>query len=177
MKILVLHDIYSSDITHAISSLCRDNLGRHPTTLMDCPAYRRTSPAAHLDEILSLLVLLILCEITRSECLMLVMLCEIVETYVLECWILMFVFEHVGNAVRTCLIYGVVRYVMYIWYLWWLCDICDVYVISFVCLDGIEKTNKKVYNGHFAECYTRQRTSLPSVKAIALGREATPGHR
>jgi hypothetical protein len=26
---------------------------------------------------------------------MLVMLCEILETYVLECWILMFVFEHV----------------------------------------------------------------------------------
>jgi hypothetical protein len=22
-------------------------------------------------------------------------------------------------------------------------DICDVYVVSFVCLDGIEKTNKK----------------------------------
>jgi hypothetical protein len=67
IKILVLHDIYSSGITHIISSLCRDNLGRHPTTLMDCPAYRRTSPAAHLDEILSLLVLLILCEITRPE--------------------------------------------------------------------------------------------------------------
>jgi hypothetical protein len=29
---------------------------------------------------------------------MLVMLCEILETYVLECWILMFMFEHVGNA-------------------------------------------------------------------------------
>jgi hypothetical protein len=47
----------------------------------------------------------------------LVMLCEIVETYVLECWILMFVSELVGNAVRTCLIYG-------------LCEIYDVYVIS-----------------------------------------------
>jgi hypothetical protein len=67
IKILVLHDIYSSAITHAISSLCRYNLGRHPTTLMDRLAHRRTSPAAHLDEILSLLVLLILCEITRSE--------------------------------------------------------------------------------------------------------------
>jgi hypothetical protein len=67
IKILVLHDIYSSGITHAISSLCRDNLGQHPITLMDRPGYRRTSPAAHLDEILSLLVLLILCEITRSE--------------------------------------------------------------------------------------------------------------
>ena len=73
IKILVLHDIYSSSITHAIYSLCRDNLGRHPTTLMDRPAHHRTSPAAHLDEILcahdiiSLLVLLILCEITWSE--------------------------------------------------------------------------------------------------------------
>jgi hypothetical protein len=67
IKILVLHDIYSSGITHAISSLYRDNLGRHPTTLMDRPAYRRTSPVAYLDEILSLLVLLILYEITRSK--------------------------------------------------------------------------------------------------------------
>jgi hypothetical protein len=40
----------------------------------------------------------------------------------------MFVSEHVGNAVRTCLIYGV-------------CEIYDDYVISFVCLDGIEKIN------------------------------------
>jgi hypothetical protein len=48
---------------------------------------------------------------------MLVMLCEILETYVLQCWILMFVSEHVVNDVRTCLIYGV-------------CEICDVYVIS-----------------------------------------------
>jgi hypothetical protein len=47
---------------------------------------------------------------------MLVMLCEILETYVLEFWILMFVSKHVGNVVRTCLIYGV-------------CEICD-YVIS-----------------------------------------------
>jgi hypothetical protein len=50
IKILVLHDIYSSGITHAISSLCRDNLGRHPTTLMDQLVHRRTSPAAHLAD-------------------------------------------------------------------------------------------------------------------------------
>jgi hypothetical protein len=67
IEILVLHDIYSSSITHAISSLCRDNLEQHPTTLMDRPAHHRTSPATHLDGILSLLVLLILCEITQSE--------------------------------------------------------------------------------------------------------------
>jgi hypothetical protein len=48
IKILVLHDVYLSSITQAISSLCRDNLGRHPTTLVDRPARRRTSPAAHL---------------------------------------------------------------------------------------------------------------------------------
>ena len=59
---------------------------------------------------------------------MFVMLCEILETYVLQCWILMLVSEHVGNDVRTCLIYGV-------------CEICDVYVISSVCVDGIQKTN------------------------------------
>jgi hypothetical protein len=55
IKILVLHDIYSSGITHAISSLCRDNM-RHPTTLMDRPAHRRTSPAAHLAYVLLNLV-------------------------------------------------------------------------------------------------------------------------
>jgi hypothetical protein len=47
---------------------------------------------------------------------MLVMRCEILETYVLECWILMFVFEHVGTIGKTCLIYVV-------------CEICDVYVV------------------------------------------------
>jgi hypothetical protein len=50
MKILVLYDICLSGITHAISSLCRDNLGRHPTTLMDRPPHCRTSPAAHLTD-------------------------------------------------------------------------------------------------------------------------------
>jgi hypothetical protein len=39
------------------------------------------------------------------------------------------------------------------------------------------KKNKKVQTGHFAECYTRQRGSLPSVKTIALGKEPRPGHR
>jgi hypothetical protein len=65
IKILVLHDIYSFGITHAISFLCRDNLGRHPTTLM-APIAAPVQPP-HLDEILSLLVLFILCEITPPE--------------------------------------------------------------------------------------------------------------
>jgi hypothetical protein len=55
IKMLVLHDIYSSGITHVISSLCRDNM-RHPTTLMDRLAHRRTSPAAHLTDVLLNLV-------------------------------------------------------------------------------------------------------------------------
>ena len=54
IKILVLHDIYLTSITHAISSLCRDNLGRHPTTLMYRPAHHRTSPTTHLaDDLLA----------------------------------------------------------------------------------------------------------------------------
>jgi hypothetical protein len=56
IKILVMHDIYSSGITHAISYLCRDNL-RHPITLMDHPAHRRTSPTAHLADDLLLVVI------------------------------------------------------------------------------------------------------------------------
>jgi hypothetical protein len=36
---------------------------------------------------------------------------------------------------------------------------------------------KKVPTGHFVECNTRQRGSLSSVKAIALGKEPRPGHR
>jgi hypothetical protein len=52
IKILVLRDIYPPGITHAISSLCRDNLGWHPTTPMDRPTHRHPSPAAHLAEIL-----------------------------------------------------------------------------------------------------------------------------
>jgi hypothetical protein len=55
IKILVLHDIYSSGITHAISSLCRDNM-RHPTTLMDRLAHRQTSPTAQLADVLLNLV-------------------------------------------------------------------------------------------------------------------------
>jgi hypothetical protein len=34
-----------------------------------------------------------------------------------------------------------------------------------------------VPTGHFAECYTRQRGSLPIVRVIALGKEQRPGHR
>src|SRR6187455_1557824 len=40
-----------------------------------------------------------------------------------------------------------------------------------------KKQIKKVYTGHFAECYTRRRGSLPSVQVITLGKEHRPGHR
>jgi hypothetical protein len=40
-----------------------------------------------------------------------------------------------------------------------------------------KKQIKKVYTGHFAECYTRQRGALPSVRVITLGKEHRPGHR
>jgi hypothetical protein len=55
IKILVLYDIYSYGITHTISYLYRVNL-RHSTTLMDRPTHRRTSPAAHLVDVLLNLV-------------------------------------------------------------------------------------------------------------------------
>jgi hypothetical protein len=34
-----------------------------------------------------------------------------------------------------------------------------------------------VSTGHFAECNTRQRGALPSVRTVALGKEPRPGHR
>jgi hypothetical protein len=40
-----------------------------------------------------------------------------------------------------------------------------------------KKQIKKVYTCHFAECDTWQRGALPSVRAIALGKEPRPGHR
>jgi hypothetical protein len=40
-----------------------------------------------------------------------------------------------------------------------------------------KKQIKKVYTGHFAECNTRQRGALPSVRVITLGKEHRPGHR
>jgi hypothetical protein len=40
-----------------------------------------------------------------------------------------------------------------------------------------KKQIKKVHTGHFAECDTRQRGALPSIRDIALGKEPRPGHR
>jgi hypothetical protein len=63
IKILVLHDIYFFDITHTISSLYRDNLGQHQTTLMDLPTHRHTNPVAHLFSLVVILMLVNLCEL------------------------------------------------------------------------------------------------------------------
>jgi hypothetical protein len=94
-------------------------------------------------------------------------------------------------VLRTCILMFVLD--IYICDVY-ICDICDdIYNVSFVCLDGIEKTNKKcVYwslcrvlhsaKRGFAECQdhsTRQKKqdlstgigSLPSVVALALGKE------
>jgi hypothetical protein len=57
-----------------------------------------------------------------------------------------------------------VIYVMYMWYL------------LFVWME-YKKQIKKVYTGHFAECNTRQRGALPSVRVITLGKERRPEHR
>jgi hypothetical protein len=48
IKILVMYDIYSYDLTHAISSLCRINRW-HQITLMVRPSLHRTSPTIHFD--------------------------------------------------------------------------------------------------------------------------------
>jgi hypothetical protein len=103
---------------------------------MDRPAHRRTTPATHLDEsyVLSvetseLVLNTYVCVGYLCQSLTLMRLMVLILMFVLRTWIFMFVFD---IYVRD--------------------DICDVYVVSFVSLDGIEKTNKKVYTGHFAEC-------------------------
>jgi uncharacterized membrane protein YukC len=55
---------------------------------------------------------------------------------------------------------------------------CDDYVIYllFVWMEQ-QKQIKKCHSGYFAECNTRQRDTLPSVKATTLGKEVTPGNR
>jgi hypothetical protein len=57
-------------------------------------------------------------------------------------------------------------------------DICDIYMwyLLFVWME-YKKQIKKVYTDHLAECNTRQRGALPSVRVITLGKEQKPGHR
>jgi hypothetical protein len=56
MKLLVVCYIYSSCLTHAISSLCRINQ-RHQTTLIIRPTLCRTSPTDHLPYLLNLVLI------------------------------------------------------------------------------------------------------------------------
>jgi hypothetical protein len=72
-------------------------------------------------------------------------------------------------------IYVFVGYLCLWWYLWCIYKIYMWYLL-FVWME-YKKQIKKVYTGHFAECYTRQRGSLPSVWVITLGKEHIPGHR
>jgi hypothetical protein len=134
IKILVLLDIYSSSLTHAISSLCRNNR-RHQTIPTDRPALRRTSPATHLaDDLLVVivrlmfvkLVILMFVWVPQYFCLWnFVGTCEICgrDTYVCD---------------STCVCQKLVRFVVYLRYvvsmmyvmiLWTLWCICNDYVI------------------------------------------------
>jgi hypothetical protein len=111
IKILLLHDIYSSGLIHAIPSLCRDNW-RHQTTLTLRLALRRTNPGAHFADDIMLVTCLrnLLWDTWWDTCLW--KFCEILgETYVSEtylmCWYLWDIW---------CW-----------WYMCWFYDICDVY--------------------------------------------------
>jgi hypothetical protein len=80
-------------------------------------------------------------------------------------WIFMFVL-----AIYVC-----VGYLCLWWYLWCI-YVMYMWYLLFVWME-YKKQIKKVHTGHFAECNTRQRGALPSVKAITLGKEPRPGHR
>jgi hypothetical protein len=157
-------------------SLCRDNLGWHPTTIMDRPTHRRTSLVAHLIDDFLLVVIVRLVWETCPELMFVKNLClRVGNTYIGETW-----YEHR----HVCENLWDLWFLWYMWSLlciWWLCDICDVYVMIMwyiFCLFGWNRINKlkKGYSGHFAECNTRQRGTLPSAKVRALGKEGTPGH-
>jgi hypothetical protein len=112
---LVLHDIYSSDITYAISSLWWDNL-RHPTTLMDCLTHRRTSLVAHLaDVLLNLVVRHVYAIYWMFVYLFIWVLVSIVNYFV----VLVTLWRNMWSLwAMSC-----------VWCMWWFCDICDVYVM------------------------------------------------
>jgi hypothetical protein len=138
MKILVVYDVYSSDFTHAISSLCRINR-RHQTTVMVRPTLRLTSPAGHLvDVLLNLVVIWNFCLwnlwylcLWVLVILMFVKLVDVGNTW----YELSDVCEKLMSFVLFVRYVVLVIHVMYMWCQWY---------ISFVCLDGITKTNKKV---------------------------------
>jgi hypothetical protein len=79
-----------------------------------------------------------------------------------------------NTYVRICVNTVCVGYICLWWSVMYICDICE-YLLFFGW--NREKQIKKVCTGHFAECYTRQRGALPSVRTIALDKEPRPGHR
>jgi Na+/glutamate symporter len=95
-----------------------DNLGRHPTTLMDHVAHRRTSPVAHLDEtyVLSVETSELVGNAALDTYVCVGYLCQSLRLMRLMFLILMFV-------LRTWII-------MFVLYTYVCDDICDVYVIS-----------------------------------------------
>jgi hypothetical protein len=118
IKILVLHDIYSSGLTNAISSLCRDNL-RHQTTLMDRPAHRRTNPDTHLTDVLLNLVV-------RHD----------YGIYWMFVYSFMWVLVSVVNYfVILVMLWSLWRNMWSLWAMscvlcmWCFCELCDVYVM------------------------------------------------
>jgi hypothetical protein len=118
---------------------------------MDRLVHRRTSLAAHLDETYVLSV----------ETYEILETLELVGNVVLDTYVCVGYLCEDLRLMRLvflsvlCLING-------------LCEICDVYIISvmisvmymryllFVWMEW-KKQIKKVYTGHFAECYTRQK--------------------
>jgi hypothetical protein len=118
IKILVLHDIYSSGITHAIFSLCRDNL-RHPITFMDRSAHRRTNPPTHLVDVLLNLV----------ERQVYAIYCMFVDLFM---WVLVSVVNYfVVLVILWCMWRNMwsLWAMSCIWCMWWFYDICDVYAM------------------------------------------------
>jgi hypothetical protein len=169
------------------TSLCRANLGRHPTTLMKRPTHRSTSrstsPTAHLDE--SYVFSVQTSELVLNTYVRAWDLCVDISELVL---ILMFV-------LRTCILMFVLDiYVcddicdVYMWYMWW-------YMWCIFCLFGWNRKNKfkrcvlvtlpSVTLGKEVVCRVSgpqhsaknqylgtSIASLPSVVALALGKEA-----
>jgi hypothetical protein len=125
IKILVLHDIYSYGLTHAISFLCRDNW-RYRTTLTLRPALRRTSLAAHLTS--DIVLVTCLRNLLWDTCLWNLFVKVLWDTWWDLClWNLCDVLIFVRYMV-------LVMHVLILWYMWY---------VSFVCLNGIAKTNKR----------------------------------
>jgi hypothetical protein len=121
IKILVVYDIYLSNLTHAISSLCRINR-RHQTTPMVRPTHHQTSPTDHLTDVLLNLVMRHVYGIHWM----------FVDLFL---WVhVSFVNYFVVHVTFVIFVKKLVRFVALwdmwcLWCMWWFYNICDVYVI------------------------------------------------